>query len=126
MFSFLKRLGQKDGAIEKPNFDESNWQQTSQAAVFFDGYQSALKIAESQEKAAQVETLKAQYEPLQQAFLKRLEARLKYESSQIENQDERDQYIIDQIKAVRAYTSEMPITVRTRLAELKHHLFESD
>ncbi|CAH1856845.1 hypothetical protein [Convivina intestini] len=95
--------------------DESDWRQTSQAAIFFPGYQAELAP----------ETSPAEIVALQTAFLQRFDERMQQKLKKIKKADKRDQYIIDEINQVRQFSPEMSIEIRTKLAQIKRSLLEN-
>lgn len=107
---FNKLFNHKQVAI-----DESDWRQTSQASIFFPGYQAKLTA----------ETSQAEIVSLQAAFLQRFDDRMQQKLKKIKKADERDRYIIDEINQVRQFSPEMPIEIRTKLAQIKRSLLEN-
>lgn len=98
------------------------WRNTSDANEFFEGYQAAIKALESEGKSASAETLRADKTQLQLNFIDRFEVETQRQITKITDIDEQTDAIIKAIATVRAYNADMPIQVRTRLAQAKRNL----
>jgi hypothetical protein len=90
--------------------------------TFFEGYNIAITTLESNGEVAAAETLRADKTQLQLDFIERFEKEIHSKTAGIQDIDTRTKIVIDAISSIRKYNSEMPIAVRTRLAQAKKNL----
>lgn len=120
-FNIFKKKKTTEKNIETVS-EPITWQNTTNASDFFEGYNIAITDLESNGEFAAAETLRADKTQLQLDFIERFEKEIDSKTAGIQDIDTRTKVVIDAISSIRKYNSEMPITVRTRLAQAKKNL----
>lgn len=121
IFNIFKKNKKTEQIIVSKN-EPITWETTTNVNDFFEGYNKAIQAAESQGEIAAGETLRANKSTIQLAFIDRFEQDINAKATKISDVDERITLIINAISEVRKFNLEMPINVRTRLAQAKKNL----
>ncbi|GMA69939.1 hypothetical protein GCM10025879_11850 [Leuconostoc litchii] len=121
IFNIFKKNKKTEQIIVSKN-EPITWETTTNVNDFFEGYNKAIQAAESQGEIAAAETLRANKSTIQLAFIDRFEQDINAKATKISDVDERITLIINAISEVRKFNLEMPINVRTRLAQAKKNL----
>ncbi|MGO0155482.1 GTP-binding protein [Leuconostoc mesenteroides] len=114
-----KKATEKNIKVES---EPVTWKNTTNATEFFEGYNVAITDLESNGEVAAAETLRADKTQIQIDFIERFEKEMQSKTTGIQDIDARTKIVIDAISSIRKYNSEMPIAVRTRLAQAKKNL----
>lgn len=121
IFNIFKKNKKTEQIIVSKN-EPITWETTTNVNDFFEGYNKAIQAAESQGEIAAAETLRANKSTIQLDFIDRFEQDINAKATKISDVDERITLIINAISEVRKFNLEMPINVRTRLAQAKKNL----
>ena len=98
-FNIFKKKKTTEKNIDAAN-EPITWKNTTNASDFFEGYKTQLQLD----------------------FIERFEKEIHSKTAGIQDIDTRTKIVIDAISSIRKYNSEMPIAVRTRLAQAKKNL----
>lgn len=120
LFDFFRNSTASHDSHPVSEGPETPWQDSSQPDVFFPGYQRELEGKLAQGLDAEVETLRAQKEDLQNTFIANFQKRLDADLARIKDPGDKEKLIIDATQAVRHYNQDMSVDIRTKLAKLKH------